>query len=286
MLAFAGNSVLCRLALEHTNIDAGSFTAIRLLSGAVALYLILVFQKRVSGSPSLTQHHNPLSRKNLPGSWISALALFAYAACFSFAYTDLTTATGALILFGSVQSAMIGYSLYQGERLNRRQIIGLALAVSGLIALLLPGLSAPPWPAATLMMSAGIAWAVYTLRGSSKAENNTNPTSVTAANFLRAIPLSTLLVLMTLSTLQLDAYGFFYAALSGAIASGIGYAIWYHLLPHLKTTSAATVQLSVPVIAAVGAVIILDEPITPRLVLTGTAILGGIALVISTRKPV
>jgi drug/metabolite transporter (DMT)-like permease len=286
MLAFAGNSVLCRLALKHTSIDASSFTAIRLLSGAAALYLILAIRKRLLDRADLKPQSKHQPKHFLAGSWTSALALFTYAACFSFAYQGLTTATGALILFGSVQSAMIGYSLYQGEWLSTRQLGGLTLALGGLVALLLPGLSAPPWHAATLMICAGVAWAVYTLRGGRKTDtqNDDDPTSITAANFLRATPLSALLGLVTLNTLQLDGPGIFYAVLSGALASGVGYAIWYQVLPNLKTTSAATVQLSVPVIAAVAAVILLGEPITARLAVTATAILGGIALVISTKK--
>lgn len=260
MIAFAGNSVLCRIALRQTHIDAASFTSIRLISGAAALWLIAGFLRRDHAGN---------------GNWLSAMALFAYAAGFSFAYTSLTTAVGALLLFGAVQATMVGYGLWTGERLARRQVAGLLFALGGLVGLLLPGLSAPPLAGATLMLIAGVAWGVYSLRGKGAGD----PLRITAGNFLRsalfAVPLSMLLM----SRLHLDPAGVFYAIVSGAVASGVGYALWYTVLPMLNATNAATVQLSVPVLAAFGGVIILGEPVTTRLVLASVAILGGIALV-------
>ena len=214
------------------------------------------------------------------GNWLSALSLFAYAAGFSFAYVSLPAATGALLLFSAVQATMIGYGLWTGERLRRLQLVGLLLACGGLVGLLLPGLSAPPLSGSVLMLGAGFAWGVYSLRGKGAGD----PTSVTAGNFMRAVPLAIALNLLLLNKTSIDHAGFLYAVSSGALASGIGYAIWYTALPALKATSAATVQLSVPVIAAVGGIVFLGEPLTLRLVLASTAILGGIALVILEKQ--
>ena len=265
MLAFAANSVLCRLALKETEIDAASFTAVRLVSGALALWLIVALRSgaRTSG-----------------GSWPSALALFAYAAPFSFAYVSLSAGTGALLLFGSVQASMILYGLWRGERLTARQLTGFALAMGGLVYLVLPGLAAPPLGSALLMILAGMSWSVYSLRGSGAAK----PLAATAGNFLRAAPMGIALGLAALPWAQPDMAGIGYAVASGALASGVGYAIWYAALPGLKATSAATVQLSVPVIVAAAGVILLGEPITLRLALASVAILGGIALVIMVRR--
>ena len=265
MIAFAANALLCRLALAQTSIDAASFTTIRLISGAVALWAIL----RIRRSSQVGN-----------GTWRSALALFAYAASFSFAYTTLSTATGALLLFGAVQATMIGYGIWTGERLRMLQLAGLLLALAGLIGLLLPGVSAPPLLGSTLMLSAGVAWGVYSLRGRGAGD----PTRVTGDNFLRAVPMALGLSLVWHDHISLDAWGAWYAVLSGALASGIGYAIWYTALPSLRATSAATVQLSVPVLAAVGGVVLLGEPMTLRLILASAAILGGIALVVTYRK--
>lgn len=265
MLAFAGNSLLCRAALGSGAIDAASFTVVRLLSGAVVLWWIVRLRagKVVGG-----------------GSWVSALALFAYAAGFSYAYLDLSAATGALLLFGAVQVTMIGHGLVRGERLRGLQWMGLFLATAGLVVLLLPGLSAPPPLAAALMGLAGIAWGVYSLRGKGAGD----PLRVTAGNFLRSVPIAVALGLATTGHWHGDATGFALAVASGALTSGIGYAIWYSTLPALKATQAATVQLSVPLIAALGAVPLLGEPLTLRLLVAAMAIIGGIALVIVTRR--
>jgi drug/metabolite transporter (DMT)-like permease len=259
MVAFAGNSLLCRLALEQTRIDAASFTAIRLGSGALVLWLLV-----------RARH------QTLLGDSVSALALFVYAAAFSMAYLSLPTGTGALLLFGAVQASMIGFGLWRGERLGPLQWLGLALACAGLAALLLPGASAAPLGGSLLMLAAGVAWGVYSLRGRGAGA----PLAVTAGNFLRATPLALLLCLASLDTLAVDRAGALYALASGALASGIGYAIWYSALPALRATTAATVQLSVPLLAALGGVWLLDEDLTVRLLLAAIAILGGIALVL------
>jgi drug/metabolite transporter (DMT)-like permease len=264
MIAFASNSLLCRAALKHTSIDAASFTTIRLISGAVMLWLVARMRRGTSTGG---------------GNWLSALALFAYAAGFSFAYVSLPAATGALLLFGAVQATMIGHGVWAGERLGRLQLVGLVLACGGLVGLLLPGLSRPPLQGAVLMLGAGVAWGVYSLRGKGAGD----PTKVTAGNFLRAVPIAAAVSVLMLKG-ALDNAGFWYAVSSGALASGIGYAIWYTALPALKATKAATVQLSVPVIAALGGIVFLGEPITLRLVLATAAILGGIALVILEKQ--
>ena len=265
MTAFAGNSLLCRLALKDTSIDAASFTSIRIISGALVLWLIV----RMRGGTH-----------SVSGSWFSALALFLYAGGFSFAYVSLPAGTGALLLFGAVQITMIGYGLWAGERLRKRQAAGFMFAFGGLIGLLLPGLSAPPLQGSVLMLGAGVAWGVYSLRGTSSGD----ATRITAGNFLRAVPFAGALSLAMLPWASLESSGIWYAISSGALASGLGYAIWYTVLKELRTTSAATVQLSVPVIAAVGGIVFLGEHLTARLLITSAAILGGIALVIFDKR--
>ena len=263
LFAFAGNSLLCRAALAHTGIDAATFTLVRLLSGAVVLALLAWWRKGGASGR---------------GNWLSALALFAYAAAFSFAYVKLTAAAGALLLFGAVQATMIAHGLWSGERLRPLQLGGLVLAAGGLVGLVLPGLSAPPLAAALLMLAAGIAWGMYSLRGRGAGD----PLQVTAGNFLRAVPLAAVLALLMFRHITPDPTGLGYAVLSGALASGMGYAIWYSALPFLTSVTAATVQLAVPVIAALGGVFLLGEPLTLRLLAASVAILGGVALVVMT----
>jgi drug/metabolite transporter (DMT)-like permease len=265
MLAFAANSIFCRLALKTTAIDAASFTTIRLVSGALVLVLI-VRARRIEGGPR--------------GSWPAAAALFTYAAAFSWAYVSLPAAVGALLLFGAVQVTMIGVGLKAGERFAVPQWAGFLLAVGGLVSLLMPGLSAPDPLAAALMLVAGVAWGVYSLLGRRLG----NATAATAGNFVLALPFTLALSVLTLTAARIDGAGVAYAIASGALASGLGYAVWYSVLPSLPATLAATLQLSVPVIAATGGVVFLDEAITLRLVLCSLAILGGIALVIAGRR--
>jgi len=265
MLAFAGNSLLCRLALKDGHIDAASFTAIRIVSGAIMLAVIVRLR---NGQPLAA------------GSWRSALALFIYAAGFSYAYLGLSAAAGALLLFGAVQITMIGYGLWKGERLARPQVLGLFIAAVGLLALLLPGLAAPPPLHATLMAVAGMAWGVYSLR----AKGAGDPTSATAGNFLRAAPIAAALGVALLPWTKLDGSGIACALASGALASGLGYVIWYRALQGLAATTAASVQLLVPVLATLGGVALLSEPMTARLLYAAAAILGGLALVIFKKR--
>jgi drug/metabolite transporter (DMT)-like permease len=261
MVCFAANSLLCRLALKQTRIDAASFTSVRIIAGATVLYLIL----KVRGGNA---------RK--AGNWVSALALFAYAAAFSLAYLSLSAGTGALLLFAAVQATMIVYGLRKGERFDVWQRLGFALAIAGLVLLLLPGLSAPSFGGSVLMLSAGVAWGIYSVWG--RAAHN--PASATTGNFLRAVPFTLALSFASLPWIRLDPIGIEYAIISGAITSGLGYVIWYAALTGLKSMSAATVQLSVPVLAALGGILFLGEPMTFRFLISSFAVLGGIALVL------
>jgi len=265
MIAFASNSLLCRAALKETGIDAPSFTLIRILSGAVALWVIMKMRN---------------ASWRGAGNWLSAMALFAYAAAFSFAYNSLTAGTGALLLFGAVQATMILWGLRKGERFQAIQIVGLVVAVSGLVVLVFPGLSAPPLSGSILMLSAGVAWGIYSLR----RKTSSDAIAATAGNFLRAVPFAAVLGIVFIPWARVDRAGIGYALLSGAIASGLGYVIWYAALSGLKATSAATVQLSVPVLAAAGGILLLGEPITPRYVLASFAVLGGIFLVVIEKR--
>lgn len=264
LVAFAGNSLLARLALREGGMDAASFTGLRLASGAAVLWALAAWQR---GSES---GH---------GSWGSALALFVYAAAFSLAYVDLQAGAGALLLFGAVQVTMVGRGLWAGERLSAWQWLGLALALAGLAGLLLPGLSAPPLLPALLMLAAGVAWGVYSLRGRGAGD----PVRVSAGNFLRTLPFAAAFALLTLGNVRLDGAGVAYALASGALASGLGYAVWYTALPSLRASTAASLQLAVPLLVALAGVAFLGEAPTLRLALTALAILGGVALVVRRR---
>lgn len=269
MLAFAGNSLLCRLALKGTQIDAASFTLVRIAAAALVLSVILL--ARGGGALQDFRH---------AGSWASALALIGYAAAFSFAYVRLAAGTGALLLFGAVQATMIGYGIAIGERLAAMQWLGLSLALAGLVWLVLPGLAAPDPVSSALMIVAGIGWGVYSLRGRGQAD----PVAATAGNFVRALPFAAALSAAAFAHARFDAAGFAYAAASGALTSGLGYVIWYAALKGLKPAIAATVQLSVPVITAAGGVLLLGETLGARLVASSVAILGGIALVVLSKR--
>ncbi|MCP1610497.1 drug/metabolite transporter (DMT)-like permease [Azospirillum lipoferum] len=272
MLAFAANSILCRLALTQTAIDPAGFTLVRIAAGAASLWLIARATGHAKAGPGAGA-----------GSWRGAAALLAYAAAFSFAYLTMTAGTGALLLFGAVQATMILVGLSRGERLVPLQWGGLALALGGLALLLAPGLSAPDPLGALLMAAAGAAWGVYSLLGRASRD----PIATTAGNFLRATPMAAVLALLAAwagpvfgGGLRWDQGGLVYAVLSGALASGVGYSIWYAALPALTAARAASVQLSVPVITGLAAVLALGERITPILAISSLAVLGGIALVI------
>jgi Predicted permease, DMT superfamily len=267
LIAFAFNSILCRLALRSEAIDAASFTTVRLISGAVTLItLSYFFSKNVDG-------------KMKRGNWLSAFFLFAYAICFSFAYVSLTAGAGALILFGSVQLTMITAALFKGERPKMLEWIGLVVALGGLFYLVFPGLASPPLFYSALMAGAGVAWGFYTLRGRQSGD----PLADTTGNFVRAAPIAILPSFIFLSRIHLSGQGILLAILSGAIASGIGYTFWYAALKHHTATRAAILQLAVPIIAAAGGVAFLSETASLRLMIAAALILGGIALTIFGR---
>lgn len=262
LLAFAGNSLLCRWALDRSQTDPASFTTLRLVSGALVLWLLVRTRGRRPG-----------------GDWPSALALFVYAAGFSWAYTGLSAGTGALLLFGAVQATMLLLGLRAGARWSPWQWLGLGLAMGGLAAVLMPGLSAPAPLPAGLMLVAGVGWGVYSLRGRGVAD----ATDATAGNFLRAVPLALLASALAWPWQQVDAPGALCAVLSGAVTSGLGYAVWYTALRGLSPQAAGSCQLSVPVITAVAGVLWLGESIGLRLALGSAAVLLGIALTLPWR---
>lgn len=262
MTAFAANSLLCRVALRGNEIDAATFTAIRLAAGATLLFLLLKARSREVG-----------------GDWVSATALFTYAAAFSFAYLSLSAGTGALLLFAAVQLTMITAGLKSGEGMSALQGLGGIAAFGGLVFLVLPGISAPPVAAAGLMVLAGAAWGLYSLRG----KDAPDAIAATAGNFIRATPGGLVLVVIFLRGTHCSIAGATYALVSGAVTSGLGYVVWYAVLPKLKSTTAATVQLSAPVIAAIGGTVLLREQITMRIIVGGIAVLGGIGLVFADR---
>lgn len=261
MLAFAANSLLCRLALKHTNIDAASFSVVRLASGALVLWLICALRR---------------SSSTIKGSWKGAAALFVYVFAFSFAYRHLETGTGALLLFGAVQLSMVLYGVFKGERMHTLAVVGFVLAIVGLVSLLLPGAATPDPVSALTMLLSGVAWGIYSLLGKTVAD----PLATTTGNFLRSIPLVLMASLPFLSALRWDPQGILYAVLSGALASGVGYAVWYVAVRHLAAFQAATVQLSVPILAALAGIVFLGESLSVRMVLASIAVLGGVALVL------
>lgn len=263
MLAFAANSLLCRLALGQELIDSATFATVRVASGAATLGIILFVRKT--------------TRVRVSADWRSVLMLFFYMACFSFAYLSLSAGTGALILFGAVQLTMFIVALRGGEYFPPLSWMGLTLAVLGLVYLVSPGLTAPDPLGAVLMAIAGIAWGFYSLLGRSAAD----PLEATAKNFIYCVPLVLIDNLYFFGSFSSTAKGIALAVISGAVTSGIGYVLWYAALPGLTAARAATVQLSVPVIAAFGGVILLSEDITPRLLLASVATLGGVAIVLA-----
>ena len=272
LLAFAGNSLLCRMALgdgaADGAMDAWSFTGIRLASGALTLLLLAMLK---DGRQALGH-----------GNWRAAAALTAYALAFSWAYIHMTTGTGALLLFGAVQLSMMSHAVISGERQGRRQIIGFITASAGMVYLVLPGLSAPPILPAVIMAIAGISWGIYSLLG----KGVSNALAASAGNFLRACLLMAAVlagVFITDRPLAVHGNGILLACCSGAITSGIGYALWYKVLPAIRASSAATLQLAVPVLAALGGMLVLHETLSWRLAISSALVLGGIAWYL--RKP-
>ncbi len=272
MIAFAANSVLCRQALGNDHIDPVGFTTVRLLSGAIMLSVLIALKNRAASRTMLQG-----------GSWQSAAALLIYAITFSFAYVSLDAGIGALILFAAVQATMIGVGLWRGDRPGIVEWAGMAVAVGGLAYLLSPGLNAPPLSGAALMALSGIPWGPSSPPPPPpppQGPRGENPMAATAGNFRRAAPVMFILTLILFSNLRSDTEGILLAVASGALASGVGYAIWYAALPGLAASTAATVQLTVPAIAAAGGVLFLGEATSLRLVLAGTLILGGVAITI------
>ena len=267
MTAFAANSLLCRMALVETDIDPASFTFWRLTSGALMLTVLVVMRNQ-----------KPLKEGNMA----SAIALFVYAAGFSFAYISMTTGAGALLLFGAVQVTMISWGLFKGERMSTLQWGGFLLALVGLILLLLPNAAVPQLSSALMMLAAGIAWGVYSLKG----KGAKFPIEATAGNFIRSTPLALVLLVIFWPGGEFHAEGMAYAVASGAIASALGYALWYSILVHIAAIKAATLQLSVPVLAVFAGWLFLDEPVTLRIILSSLAVIGGVAMVIWVKKAV
>ncbi len=266
LVAFASNSLLARVALRGGEIDAVGFTAVRLISGAALLWLLVLAPRR----------EGP---RRASGAWISGLVLFAYAILFSLAYLQLTAGNGALVLFGAVQVTMISVGLWEGDRLRPMQVLGAALAAGGLVYLAMPGVEAPPLGGALLMAGSGVAWGVYSLLGRSASD----PASATAVNFVWAAPMGFATALAFLPSVRLGAAGVVWAALSGGITSGLGYVLWYRVLPRLGSLRGAVAQLAVPVLAAVGGVALLREEISVRLVVATVITLGGVALALRRR---
>jgi drug/metabolite transporter (DMT)-like permease len=267
LLAFAGNSVLCRLALNDDVIDAASFTSIRLFSGSVfLLFIVLIKTKKIVNIKD--------------GNWLSSFFLFIYAIAFSFAYISLDTGTGALILFGSVQITMIVFSLIKGRKFLLIEWLGLLFAIFGLVLFLLPGASTPALSGFALMSLSGMAWGFYTLVG----KNSQKPLIDTANNFFRTLPFIILISLLSFDSIHLSNQGILLAVISGAITSGLGYAIWYSALAGLSVTQAAVVQLTVPIIAAFGGILFSHEIITLRLITSSVLVLGGVLVVTMGKK--
>ena len=266
LVAFAGNSLLCRMALGPAAIDAASFSTLRIVAAAICLWLITVVTRRGS---VWTQ-----------GSWLSALTLFVYAIPFSYAYGLLTAGTGALILFGTVQVTMIGGALFEGERPHARQWVGLLMAIAGLVYLLFPGIASPSPLGGALMTIAGVGWALYSIHGRGAVD----PVAQNGGNFIRTLPMLILVSVLALRQQHIETTGAILAILSGAVTTGLGYAAWYSALRGLTATRAALVQLLVPVITVAGGVVLLREPLSPRVVLSAAIVIGGIALALTANE--
>ncbi|MFT5121324.1 MAG: drug/metabolite transporter (DMT)-like permease [Psychrobacter glaciei] len=287
LIAFAANSLFCRMALAEGYIDAWSFTIIRLLSGAICLSIIMGVYSYNLRRKDLTLN-NPQNKAILKdkGSWLSSLSLVVYALCFSIAYVELDTGTGALILFSAVQLTMIGWGIYKKEQLSALQWMAFIVAVAGFVYLMLPSAAVPSVLAATLMAISGMAWGIYSIRG----KTCVSPLRATGFNFIRslvAIPLLLIIGMVYLKNMPLAAIsieGILLACASGAIASGMGYSVWYMAMPLLKSTQAAVVQLCVPVLAAILGVVFLSEQLTLPFILASAVILGAVLVFILNKK--
>jgi drug/metabolite transporter (DMT)-like permease len=263
MVAFAANSVFARLAFARAGAEPLSYTGLRLAAGAATLALLLLLRRQ---------------RTRPAGSWAGAAALFGYAILFSIAYIQLGVGTGALILFASVQIGILGWAIYRGDRPGIIEWLGFVVAFAGLVYLISPGVVAPDPLGALLMVAAGLCWAAYTLIGRGSA----SPLADTAGNFIRTAPIAAVMIVAGTLMHGVSPGAALYAIASGAFASGIGYAVWYAVLPALSRTRAAIVQLTVPAIAAASGVLFIGEALTPRFVLATIAIIGGVALALVT----
>ena len=278
LIAFAANSVFCRLALGEDQVDAGSFTVIRLLSGSIFLALFLCIKHYLIDSKKSKKHviNERPSKQKSRGSWLNATWLFVYAMTFSYAYIQLDTATGALVLFATVQVTMLLTRVLKGHFLSRAELLGLILAVAGFVYLLAPQISSPSVIAFVLMCISGISWAFYTLAG----KKSVDPTSDTIFNFFRTLPFIILFAAINIEHTFLTMEGVLYAILSGVLASALGYLLWYQALTALRHNVAAVVQLLVPVLAAIAGFIFLGESVSSVFIISSLIILSGILLVI------
>ncbi len=267
MVAFAANSLLARLALSETGTDPAAFSVARLVSGAMSLWFFVVLRDKT------------LSLR--AGSWWSATALFGYGVAFSYAYLQLSAGAGALILFGTVQATMLGFGWVKGDRFNVPQWAGFVLACLGVGLLLSPGVTAPARSGALLMTISGVGWGVYSLRGGGVGD----PVATSAGNFMRTLPMCLVLVAVAFPYMNVDGQGLVYALLSGIITSGLGYIVWYKVVPRLSVVNASTIQLSVPALAAIMGILVLGEPVTQRLILADIAVLVGISVVLRGGRP-
>ncbi|MGO2012810.1 MAG: DMT family transporter [Pseudoalteromonas sp.] len=275
LVAFAANSLLCRMALAQGYIDAWNFTAIRLLSAAVCLAVILLVRAK---KVPVAVAHSQSDR----GSWFSSISLVVYALCFSIAYVELDTGTGALILFCAVQLTMIGWGIVNKERLSTLQWTAFIIALLGFIYLMLPSAAVPSFIPAMLMSVSGVAWGIYSIRG----KVCDSPLRTTSFNFFRSLLILPLLLIIGFSSIeQLNWQGILLACASGALASGVGYSIWYIALPLLKSSQAAIVQLCVPVLAALAGVLFLGEQLTMRFVIASVVILGAVLVFLLAKQP-
>lgn len=283
LVAFAANSLLCRAALGGHAIDPASFATLRVAAGAVTLVALVFLRPRraaaTASAPTPRLDTTAVPTPRVGGDWRAAFFLFGYVAAFAFAYVSLRTGTGALLLFGTVQATMIVKALRSGERPSVAEWLGLLLALGGLVYLVLPGLTAPPLAGSLAMIAAGLAWGFYSLHG----RGSRDPLADTAGNFARALPLVAAVSLAGLAHVHVTPQGALLAVASGALASGLGYVLWYAALPALKATQAAVLQLAVPILAALGGVLLLGERVTPRLLVAMALILGGVSLAIAAR---
>ncbi|MFA0112792.1 DMT family transporter [Vibrio sp. 10N.261.46.E11] len=289
LVAFAANSVLCRWALMDQTIDPLSFSIVRIISGALTLLILLTLSSHSKSREELVNNDKSVETKlKLQFQFTSILSLLVYMFGFSFAYLELGAGLGALVLFVAVQFTMIAAHLLAGNRMSLLEWCGCLLSVSGLVYLLMPtdSTSSPDITSIILMALAGVGWGIYTLAG----KKSPNALQSTTANFgfssLAILVVISLLVLIpnALPRISITEQGLIYAVMSGSVASGVGYSLWYYVVKKLHTVVASIAQLSVPVIATLGGVLLLSEPVTMQFIISSTVILLGISLVLVAPK--